>query len=174
MEDLPLDPEKPLEVLDLGLENRLEDDEGFISRDDELFLLEANRFRLDPNPLVFDAGVAITVGVNEVRVIVVAGSPVFFFGKNVGLGLDAKGRILGVNVFFFEVKLSLDLERLPPSLSSSPLSSSFSLSLWEVSITASDGASTVGKIGEAVAVGEIGGVDVISTLKLEVLSMICA
>jgi hypothetical protein len=72
------------------------------------FLFEANLFLLDPNPL-FEAGVAVTVGVNEVLVIVVAGSPVFFLGRNVGLGREAKGLMLGVKVFFLELKLSLDL-----------------------------------------------------------------
>lgn len=64
---------------------------------------------------------------NAALVIVVAlpTSPDFFFGKNVGLGRDANGRMTGVNVFFLDEKESLDftLPR-PEELSSSSSSSS--------------------------------------------------
>lgn len=46
---------------------------------DTLLRLAANLFRLEPNPDL-EAGVAVTVGVNDVLVMVVAGSPVFFLG----------------------------------------------------------------------------------------------
>lgn len=136
VEDLPLVPAvgvyeegaPPGVLLDLGLENLLElDDDGFTSTLDGAFclLLLANLFLVAP-PEVFAAGVAVIVGVKEFLVIVVAlpTSPVFFLGRNVGLGLEANGLILGVNVFFLDENVNLDVFLLPPSSPSSSSSSS--------------------------------------------------
>lgn len=167
-------------------------------KDEELCLrFPLKRPRDDPPMLLtsdgFDAKVATTVGVRRARVMVVALVPFSFLrrGRNVGLLRDENGRISGVNVFLREED---GLEGTRPRPESSPLPSSLSSPSpsespepspepWELSIASGDG-ELVGaaKFGTAVdavitspglTVGDEAMV-VGSTLKLEVLSMICA
>lgn len=127
------------------------------------------------------AGIAVTVGVKSLRVIVVALPALlpFLLGANVGLARDANGRITGVNVLFLDWNVSLDLTR--PSESSvlfssssgfSVLSSTSLESLIEPSITTGDGEMVADGVTWTlwVAVGEIVG----AMMKLDVLSIIWA
>lgn len=138
--ELPLLPNAEFRPLDedFGLENLFPEAVGCIcvAPEDDL---------LPPNLLGLDAGIAVTVGVKSLRVIVAAALwPVcFFFGAKVGLCLEAKGLITGVKVRFLDWNVNRDLTR-PLSSSSSfssveSSSSTFALSLIEPSTTAGVG-----------------------------------
>lgn len=185
---LPNEELAPPALLDLGRENLRDPDAvGVIA-------LELDELLLPPNLLDFDAGTAVTVGVKSLLVIVVAllGPPFFLLGANVGRGLDANGLITGVNVRFLDWKVKRDFVRPPSSSSSSTSSfssvvlssSGLALSLSDPSITTGDG-----EMGEVVAfiswsgafvgegeipLAEVGETEGVPTIKLEVLSIICA